>query len=235
MTARTPAYLKARFENGDIPIQSDYEDLFDSYINVATSSQQTVVGDVKFNGEIIASRVSASSFTIGTLSVNSVFANNVIATIVSAGNVSTDAIAATSGSITTFNAGTVSANAVNAQTVSAATVNGITLNAISRVTQPVNDGVIAVGESQVSAASIPNFMNVIVTATPTDNGVIVPGPYPGWMQVAINNTAVTANVYPPVGVSIDGLSADIPQVLNPSGRMHIYHITSAQLFTMRGV
>lgn len=50
MTIRTPSYLKSRFENGDIPQQTDYEDVFDSYMSLATSGAQTIDGSLTVSG-----------------------------------------------------------------------------------------------------------------------------------------------------------------------------------------
>jgi hypothetical protein len=57
MTQRSVTYLKSRFENADIPTQSDYQDLFDSYLSLEASAAQSL------NGELNAPIVSA-----GTLS-----------------------------------------------------------------------------------------------------------------------------------------------------------------------
>ena len=44
MTQRSVTYLKGRFETGDIPTQSDYGDLVDSFVNLEASAAQTMAG-----------------------------------------------------------------------------------------------------------------------------------------------------------------------------------------------
>lgn len=44
MTQRSITYLKARFENNDIPAQSDYGDVFDSFVSLESSASQTMAG-----------------------------------------------------------------------------------------------------------------------------------------------------------------------------------------------
>lgn len=70
MTIRTPSYLKSRFENGDIPQSTDYEDVFDSYLSLATSGAQTIDGILTVNGLI-----SPSATFSGTVSANLVDTN----------------------------------------------------------------------------------------------------------------------------------------------------------------
>lgn len=46
MTQRSVTYLRGRFETGDIPTQSDYYDIFDSFLNLESSATQTVGGKI---------------------------------------------------------------------------------------------------------------------------------------------------------------------------------------------
>lgn len=72
MTARTPTYLKARYEQGDIPQGTDYEDVFDSYLNVAVSAEQTIDSNLKTTKELIASVVSAVTVNATTLNASTI-------------------------------------------------------------------------------------------------------------------------------------------------------------------
>jgi len=210
MTARTPTYLKSRYETGDIPTQSDYEDIFDSYVNLEVSGKQTINSDLATSGEIICARVSASAFFIGEVSANNVYAST--------------------GNFTTLNVTTNNSTNTNSTFVSAGTVN-IT----SRATGSVDVSVKAVGSAQATAKNITAAINLLVTVSAgTDDAVILPGGYPGWTQYIINSTTSTCQVFPPSGGTIDGLSTNAAQTLNPLGRMIVHHITSARFFTMRG-
>lgn len=44
MTQRSVTYLKGKFETNDIPVQADYGDLIDSFVNLESSAAQTLAG-----------------------------------------------------------------------------------------------------------------------------------------------------------------------------------------------
>lgn len=97
MTARTPAYLKARFEQGDVPNGTDYEDVFDSYINIVTSAEQSIDSNLRTTKKFIAATVSATGLTTNTIQATAVSAGTLYSdtsklTTVSAINFYTDSI-----------------------------------------------------------------------------------------------------------------------------------------------
>lgn len=56
MTQRSVTYLKGRFETGDIPTQSDYGDVMDSFVNLEASALQTMSGALfvpRLTGKVI--------------------------------------------------------------------------------------------------------------------------------------------------------------------------------------
>lgn len=217
MTARTPTYLKGLFENGDPLTQSAFEDVFDSYVNLSVSGKQTIVSDLQTSGEIICARVSAASYFTSTVSADTVFANTSISSPV--GNLVS--ISSTTGNIAT----------VNSTNVSAATVN-----VTNRLTSSVDSSVKATGTTRASAKSISSALSLLVTVSAgTEDSVVIGGGYPGFVQYIINSTTNTAQVFPPSGGTFDGGTPDAARLLNPSGRMTIYHITSASFYTLRGV
>ena len=115
MTIQTRANLKTKFETGDRPTQSDYEDLIDSALNLADSSAQTITSPVVFNAGInfttgvSSPTVEGSAATFGTLTVNT--SANITEDLTIGAKVSASAISLT---------GLVSASAVNAtSTISA--------------------------------------------------------------------------------------------------------------------
>jgi hypothetical protein len=65
MTQRSVQYLKARFETADIPTQSDYQDVFDSFLSLEASAEQTL------NGKLNVPEVSANVFRSNTKTVHS--------------------------------------------------------------------------------------------------------------------------------------------------------------------
>lgn len=70
MTAKSLAYLKSRFENGDIPSATDYEDVFDSFAPILGSAAVTLESPLTVPS-LNAVSVSASQFFLGgNFSVN---------------------------------------------------------------------------------------------------------------------------------------------------------------------
>ena len=101
MTQRSVTYLKGRWETGDIPTQTDYGDLMDSFVSLEASAAQTMAGkleltavsaatvsanDVYVNGKLFHSKSTAVSAALGTQAgatrltndVNLVFGNDVL-------------------------------------------------------------------------------------------------------------------------------------------------------------
>ena len=60
MTQRSRTFLRARFEQGDIPNGTDYEDLIDSFVNLEASANQTMSGTLTLPG-IIATDANRNS------------------------------------------------------------------------------------------------------------------------------------------------------------------------------
>lgn len=91
MTQRSVTYLKGRFETGDIPTQSDYGDLMDSFLSLEASASQSLAGplsvpSVSAGTKIINSHDNAVSAGLGTQAgatrltkdVSLVFGNDVL-------------------------------------------------------------------------------------------------------------------------------------------------------------
>ena len=101
MTQRSVTYLKGRWETGDIPTQTDYQDLMDSFINLEASAAQVMAGklelpsvsaatvsanDVYVNGKLFHSKSTTVSAALGTQAgatrlasdINLVFGNDVL-------------------------------------------------------------------------------------------------------------------------------------------------------------
>lgn len=191
MTARLPSYLKGRFETADIPTETDYTDVFDSFLNLEVSAAtQTIKGSVAFNKDVDIT---------GTINVSG---------------------AATFGSTIDINGA-----------FSAATINGDIGTFTNRVLETVDSSVAATGTSQASAKSITNKYNVITAVTTAaEEGVVLPGGYPGWEQIIVNNTTASVQIYPPASAAIDSLSAAAPKGLATLSVARVYHITSAQFY-----
>ncbi len=68
MTQRSITYLKGRFETGDIPTQTDYGDLMDSFLNLEASATQTLSGRIDVPS-VTTPLVSADSLYVSTKTI----------------------------------------------------------------------------------------------------------------------------------------------------------------------
>ena len=66
MTQRSVTYLKGRWETGDIPTQSDYQDLMDSFLNLEASAAQSLSGKLEAPA-VSAAVVSAAAIYPGKI------------------------------------------------------------------------------------------------------------------------------------------------------------------------
>lgn len=67
MTQRSVQYLKTRFETADIPTQSDYQDVFDSFVSLEASAQQTINGKLVIPSLLVSGAMSAQSLNVSTV------------------------------------------------------------------------------------------------------------------------------------------------------------------------
>ncbi len=169
MTARTPAYLKTHFENGDIPVQTDYEDVFDSYLNIAaaTTTEQTIFGPIKVIGQITATNVSAQSFTFTS-------------------------IQATDATFTNLTAVSANITGLNVSTVSAGT------GYIATTLLLGSADVSAVGSTQAQGAVIAAPVTFVTYANLGDVSVTLPASIRGKVQTVINAASTTIKIFPAV-------------------------------------
>jgi hypothetical protein len=72
VTQRSVTYLKARYETGDIPTQSDYQDIFDSFVALETSALQTI------SGPLAVTQLDASRFSAASVSADAIYATTKI-------------------------------------------------------------------------------------------------------------------------------------------------------------
>lgn len=81
---RSVSYLKTRFENDDIPQQADYEDVFDSFVNLEASANQTMSGPLTVT-TLNATVVSAQNLAISSAEVSALtMSDKIIHSFVSA-------------------------------------------------------------------------------------------------------------------------------------------------------
>lgn len=171
MTARTPTYLKARYEQGDIPQGTDYEDLMDSYLNVAVSAEQSIDSNLRTTKEIIAATVSAGSINVtGTATLNAISSPSISATNASAAN--------------------LAANTANLNTVSADSIN-VSGNVIFGTFD-----ISAVATTQAGAITLNGTRNFVIFADGNNLAVKLPASVRGREQQIINAASTTLKIFP---------------------------------------
>lgn len=178
MTARTPTYLKGRFEQGDIPQGTDYEDLLDSYINVAVSAEQSIDSNLRTTKEIIADKVSANSISTSSISISGPFS----IAVVSAVTVNSSLYQGDRSTVSALAPTTVSADSIN---VSGKVIFG-------------SFDISAVGTTQAAAITLNGTTNFIIFANGNDQSVKLPVSERGREQKIINAASTTLKIFPSV-------------------------------------
>lgn len=209
MTALSRAQLQSVFQTNDIPTGTDYSNLIDSCLNLVDSSTQQINGPINPT-ELIASRVSAGNVNItGTLTVAGIF---------SASSIVMEDITASAGHFTTI--GTT--NLTAAATVSASAVNTNTL------VSPVIS-IKCSGSTLATANELGFNVTSMITAVTdgADTGVRLKANSAGLVQYLINDTATSANLWPPTGGQINALASGAAFPLAGHTQYTIIHIRAS--------
>lgn len=183
MTTYNKSTLKTFFQTSDIPDGSDYANFIDSYVNIVETSNQAMAGSL-YTTELDTAIVSAGGINCtGTISANNIAVGGVVVTNLSvSGEVSAAGI-----------------NVLNSVRCSALRFNGA--SAISIVS--------ALGTAQATGAPLTFTVNRLQGVTDGQTtGFLLPAPNVGTFQYLINETAVSANLWPSVGCAINGNAAN---------------------------
>lgn len=244
MTVRTPTYLKTVFENGDLPQQSDYGDIFDSFLPIQATGKQAldismnITGDFTASGDIWAKNFYGGVGNFDTVSASTGNFNKIDAQIVSASVVNINQLNAQKVSASTavfdrVNANLVSAsggefNVINAQFVSASSSN------IKYPKASVDSSVAATGTTTAAAKSVTEAISYIKVSTSGSNEAIIIGRCrPGFTQVIINDASASAALFPTSASRFNQLANGAAYQIPDRTTLTVYHITSAQYFTSR--
>lgn len=226
MTTYNRASLKAFFETGDVPQGSDYANLIDSCLNIVDTATQNINSAIN-PVELITPRVSATNATFsGTVSAQNV---NVNGTLIVQGNFNAANQSVNNLTIT----GTVSSDKgyLNSIVTSALSVNAASVNTMT-YTGFVKYGagiVSAAGTTQGAAAVLTNIINRGKgVADGTTTGFTPPANNTGLVQYLFNEGA-SANLWPPVGGTINGLAANAAFPLVASAMVTIIHLTASAM------
>lgn len=133
MTAIDRTSLYRYFITGAKPTQSQFDDLIDSCLNLATTSAQSIASDISvsgqafFNNAIIVGSAAGGNKGVGTINATGIYVNGTLITTTSAGG---------SGTVTTGVSGQIAVYSSNSNTVGG--VNALP-NGTTATTQPLND------------------------------------------------------------------------------------------------
>lgn len=219
MTTYSKSSLAAFFETGDVPSGTNYSDLIDSCLNIVETTAQSMAGALSTT-EIVTPRVSANNgvFT-GTMRVDGLMsANNITMygilsanTINSYGNTKLESLTVV-GDVSAAT-GTVYASAVRS-------TNGV-FSGVGIVS--------AAGTTQATAALLSNVVNRGKgIADGVTTGFIPLANSAGLVQYLFNE-GVSANLYPPVGGTVNGLAANAAFSLTASAMVTIVHLTASAM------
>ena len=209
MTTYNKTTLKTFFETNDVPTGTDYGNLIDSQINVVDTVDQSISSTL-IVPELVTPRVSAATVVVtNSLSIPS--------GTVSANNMVLNTISASAATFTRTFSTLISAEDTY---TGALRTNGIFGNVIV---------VSAVGTTQATAATITGVVNRgkgVVDGQTT--GFKPPSNFPGLIQY-LYNEGPSANLWPPVGGTLNGLAVNVPFPLPSSAMVTVVHLTASAI------
>lgn len=216
------ASLVTLFAQGQVPQGTNFADLINSQVNLAETAVQSMTGSLQTT-ELDTPLVSAAAVNVtATLTVAGVFSPASLST----------------GNITST--GTVTASAMNVtNAVSAASLNvtGDILGASGRLTvsaATVTNGILqgvgivsAVGTTQATGATLTFTINRLQgVADGQTTGFAIPANKVGLTQYILNETATSANLWPPTGGKINGTTNNAFVLAGNTGYT-IFHVTAS--------
>lgn len=172
MTTYNKTNLKTFFEQGDIPSGTDYANLIDSQVNIAETSEQMMAGNLNVP-KLITSLVSSTTGDFVTLNATTL---NVVS--VSAPTIGTTLIITTTVSA----AGTIYSNSLSTQTGIKGKVTIVSAAGSTRAT--------------ATAMDLSYMLRGQGVADGQTTGFALSVPSVGLIQYFVNDTAVSANLYP---------------------------------------
>lgn len=216
MTTYNKSSLKTYFETNDVPTGGNYADLIDSNLNLVETAIQSMAGQL-YTTKLITPNVSAASIT-NTGTTNSVNASITGTASIASLNVSTNA--AFTGTFTSNFAtvGVVSAGDVYASTTKTTYLKSDTPTIVS-----------AAGTTQATAVQL-GTTAIVRGQGSTDGsatGYALTSNNAGLIQYFVHEGAVSANLWPPTGGTINGLSANAAFGLAANTLYTVIHKTAS--------
>lgn len=203
MTTYNKTTLKTFFENGDIPTGTNYADFIDSYVNLVDTSAQDMAGPLSTT-ELVTPKVSATNMNItGTMSANSI---------------------SITGSLTTVDATFTGRPALNNGIVVSGDVsasNNIYCSAIRIQSVAI---ISALGTAQAAGAALTaTICRLQGISDGQTTGFVLQANKTGLIQYLVNETATSANLWPPTGGKINNLSTNAAFAIAGGSSYTVFH------------
>ena len=256
MTNRNKASLQALFQTGDVPTGTDYADFIDSNVNLVETSVQTMAGPLSTT-ELITPRISAQNVVFGgttfTAAIGGTFrASAATMQLSSTGNTTVSSqgqlnlygdtsmtIRSQSGGvngsqITLSSNGNLNISNNNNNINITASGGTISLNSSTTI---VSGAFIKQSVAIISAAGTAQSTAAVLTNIVNRGKGIVDGTTTGFMPLAnqaglvqyLFNEGASANLWPPVGGTINGLAANAAYSIAASAMITIVHLTASAM------
>lgn len=218
MAKQSRTTLKGFFETGDTLLATSFEDLIDSCLNLAATSEQSMAGILSVP-ELVTPKVSAT-----TMVVTSTF---------EAPRVSATNLHAVSADFTNAVIDTANITTVSTENSYATSANATNLRVNSKIFLDSSNAVVATGTSQASAFGITNTRSIITQASGVEVAVRLPNPEDGRLQIIVNDATSSALIYPASTFNIDGATADTAISIDAGQRFILTH-GSSTYYTIKG-
>lgn len=230
MTAKTPDQLLTSFETGDVPQQGDYQNIFESFINVVQTTEQSISSDLtvsNLNAQTVSAAIAliSTNLTVTSANISTLNVTTLSGTTFTPANVSAQNIFAGTGDFTSVSCQTIVASAGTYRSVSAQTMvtSALTVNVLGRL---ADTSVRAVGTTQGGAKALIAELNRVVSGSAADNNGVILSSTVGREQVVFNDTNINVNVYPRSGGMINDITVNNPYVVSASLATSFYYLGS---------
>lgn len=230
MTTYNKATLKTFFAQNDIPQGSDFANFIDSYVNLVETAEQAMAGPI-YTTKMITPIISAAAVNVtallrttafqsfastftGTTSAAGINVTGVVSadTVVVNGNMKSDT--GTFLSRVSAQSGITVIGAVSA--TGGIYCSSVLINSISIIS--------AAGTAQATGATLIATFNRLQGITNDQaTGFVIPANQQGLVQYIVNETNVSANLWPPTGGKINNLATNAAFAIAAGGSNVIFH------------
>lgn len=213
-TTYNKSSLAAFFQTGDKPQGTDYENLIYSQVNIVETALQAMGGPLSAT-ELIAPRVSATNIAANAIAATTSGSFGELNTTVlnAAGTINTTSITATTSG--TF--GVIAATSANLTNANVSAMRSQVLTIVASGT--------TLGTANLLTTSRKTLLTSVTDGTATGVGLL--SNQTGLEQYLINDTAVSANLWPCTGGQINALASGAAFALAAHTMYTVIHIKAS--------